>query len=112
VLRRCGLLVVLVAALTAGCSIDRIEWESSGFPVEEVTHALEEEHHVAHPAVECIKREVGGAVWECRAHTAEHEFECEVKVGPREAIRHLDCEAKEEAEAPEEEAPVEGEGHE
>jgi hypothetical protein len=113
VLRRCGPLVVLVAALAAGCSIDRVEWESSGFPVEEVAHALEEEHHVAHPAVECIKREVAGAVWECRAHASEREFECEVKVGPREAIRHLDCEAKEEAGEPAaEEAPVESEGHE
>ena len=85
--------------LTAGCSIDRIEWESTGFPVEEVRHALEEEHHAESPTVECIKREVGGAVWECRAHDAEAEYECEVKVGPREAIRELECEQEHEEEA-------------
>src|SRR5439155_6658437 len=67
VLRRSGLLLALTTLL-AGCSIDRVEWESTGFPVEEVTHALKEENHVAHPAVECIKREAGGAAWECRAH--------------------------------------------
>ena len=95
-LRPSGVLFVLVAALAAGCSIDRIEWESTGFPVEEVRHTLEEEHHVANPVVECIKREVGGALWECRAHAGEAEFECEVKVGVREAIRSLECEEKHE----------------
>ncbi len=99
-LRRGSLLFVLVAALAAGCSIDRVEWESAGFPVEEVTHALEEEHHVEHPAVECIQREAAGSLWECRAHAGTAEFECEIHVGMREAIRKLHCEQEHEAEAP------------
>ena len=69
-LRRWGLLTALTALLAAGCSIDRVEWESSGFPVEEVAHALEEEHGVSDPSVECIQREVQGADWECRAARA------------------------------------------
>ena len=48
-LRRGSLLAVLVALLAAGCSIDRVEWETSGFPVEDVAHALEEEHHADRP---------------------------------------------------------------
>jgi hypothetical protein len=92
---RNGLLLVLTAGSLAGCEIDRVEWESAGFPVEEVTRTLEEEHGAEDPAVRCIKREVGGAVWECHATAAEREFECEVKVGPREAIRKLECEARE-----------------
>jgi hypothetical protein len=97
-LRRGGLLFALTSLLAAGCSIDRIEWESSGFPVEEVRHTLEEEHGAENPFVECIKREVGGAVWECRAHAADAAFECEVKVGPREAIRELECQREHEEE--------------
>jgi hypothetical protein len=108
VLRRSGLLVVLVAGL-AGCSIDRVEWESSGFPVEEVAGTLEQEHEAEHPEVECIKREVGGALWECRAHAGEQAFECEVHVGPREAIRKLHC-AAEEHEEGEEGEPANEEG--
>ena len=100
VLRRSGLLLALTTLL-AGCSIDRIEWESTGFPVEEVTHALEEEQHVAHPVVECIKREAGGAVWECRARARGREFKCKVHVGPREKIRKLHCDEEHESEAPE-----------
>jgi hypothetical protein len=110
VLRRSGLLVAL-ATLLAGCSIDRIEWESTGFPVEEVTHALKEEHHLAHPVVECIKREVGGAVWECRARARDGEFECKVHVGPREKIHAIHCHEKHESEAPDEQAPDEGAEH-
>ena len=53
---------MLASLLAAGCSIDRIEWESTGFVVEGVTRELEEEHHLEHPIVECIKREVGGAL--------------------------------------------------
>jgi len=106
VLRRSGLLLALTTLL-AGCSIDRIEWESTGFPVEEVALALKEENHVAHPAVECIKREAGGAVWECRAHAGKRKFECTVHVGPREKIRKLHCHEEHESEAPEEE----GAGH-
>ena len=101
---RNGLLLALTAGSLAGCEVDRVEWESTGFPVEEVARTLEEEHDAGDAAVRCIKREVGGAVWECRAVAGEREFECEVKVGPREAIRHLECEPRHEAEAPHEAA--------
>jgi hypothetical protein len=90
---RSGLLLVAAAGLLAGCGI---HWESSGFPVEEVAQALEEEHGAEHPAVECIRREVGGSLFECRAHAGEHEFECEVHVGIRERIRSIHCEPREE----------------
>lgn len=92
-------MMVAAAAGTAaaGCSVDRIEWESSGFPVEEVAHVLREEHHVDHPAVRCIKREVGGSLYECRAETADAAFTCEVKVGIRERIRTIACEREDEA---------------
>ena len=90
---RSGLLLVVAASLLAGCGI---HWESSGFPVEEVARALEEEHGAEHPAVECIRREVGGSLFECRAQAAEREFECEVHVGIREQIRSLHCEPSEE----------------
>ena len=111
-LRRGGLLLALVTLLLAGCSIDRVEWETSGFPVEDVAHAIEEEHHVADPEVECIQREVQGAEWECRAHAAEAEFHCHVMANqPRERIYEVHCEpAHEEAdEARHEEEPAEGE---
>jgi len=98
-LRGRGLLLALATALLTGCAVDRIEWESSGFPVEEVTRTLEEEHHAVRPAVRCIKREVGGAVWECRAAARQASYHCEVKVGPREAIRSLVCEREVEEEA-------------
>ena len=91
-LRLGGLLVVLASLLAAGCSIDRIEWESTGFVVEGVTRELEEEHHLEHPTVECIKREVGGAWWECRAHEGEAEYKCKVegraaRGDPRDRVR-------------------------
>ena len=98
VLGRATALLLIAAGTLAGCSIDRIEWESTGFVVEEVTRDLEEKHHLRDPKVECIKREVGGAVWECRARARHEEYECEVKVGPREAIRSLVCTAKPEPE--------------
>ena len=100
-LRRGGLLLALATVL-AGCSIDRIEWESTGFVVEGVTHALEDEYDVAHPLVECIKREAGGSVWECRAHAQGREFECKVHAGPREKIHAIHCHQKHESGAPEE----------
>src|SRR5215471_4970617 len=100
--RRGGLLLVLSAGLLGGCAIDRVEWESSGFPVEEVGAELEHRHGAESPRVECIKREVGGAVWECRARAGEADYECEVKVGPREAIRSLECARAEAAEEHEE----------
>ena len=104
---RSGLLALLAAALLTGCSIDGIEWESTGFPVEEVAHHLETELHVGDPMVECIKREVGGSLWECRATAERRRFTCEVKVGVRERIRSLECEGEEEG--AEHEAPEEGE---
>jgi hypothetical protein len=97
-LGRATAVLLLSAGALTGCSIDRIEWESAGFPVEEVTRDLEEKHDAHEPDVECIKREVGGAVWECRASAGQTEYACEVKVGPREAIRSLECEAEAERE--------------
>ena len=105
-LRYAGVILALVTALAAGCSIDGIEWESTGFVPEEVERRLVEEHHVEAPVVECIKREVGGAVWECRAHAGSTHFECEVKAGPREVIHEVDCEQVEEEQV-EEEGPAE-----
>ena len=99
-LRRGGLLLALATVL-AGCSIDRVEWESTGFVVEAVTLSLEEEYGVARPLVECIKREVGGSVWECRARGHGRTFECKVHAGPREKIHAIHCDEKHETEAPE-----------
>jgi len=98
---RSGLLLVCAAGLLAGCGI---HWESSGFPVEEVTRALEEEHGAEHPEVECIRREVGGSLFECRAHAGERAFECEVHVGIRERIHEIHCEAHDEEPAAHDEA--------
>jgi hypothetical protein len=93
VLRALAFLFVVTGLVTAGCSIDRVEWESSGFPVEEVQHALEEEHHAEDATVECIQREVQGAEWECRADTTEAEFHCHLTANwPRERIYELHCE--------------------
>jgi hypothetical protein len=91
VLVRSSVLVAVAAGMLAGCSIDRIEWESAGFPVEEVARDLEDRHGATDPHVECIKREVGGSRWECRASAAGAEFECEVEAGIRESIRSIDC---------------------
>jgi hypothetical protein len=104
--RRAVLLFVLTMFITAGCSIDRVEWETTGFVVDEVTHILEEEHHVSHPVVECIQREVQGAEWECRAHAGETEYHCHVKASaPHEEVQSVHCESEHEAE---EEAGSEG----
>jgi hypothetical protein len=101
-LLRNGLLVALAAGALSGCEVDRVEWESTGFPVEEVARTLEEEHGAHEPEVECIKREVGGAVWECRAR-ADLDLALELALlGPREAIRSLECEPEEERSVPEE----------
>ena len=100
-LRYAGLLLVLATGLVTGCSIDGIEWESTGYVPEEVERRLVEEHHVEDPVVECIKREVGGSVWECRAHAGTTHFECEVKAGPREVIHEVACEEVHEEEAEE-----------
>jgi hypothetical protein len=104
-------LLVLVALAAAGCSIDRVEWETSGFPVEDVAHALEEEHHASDPAVECIQREVQGGEWECRAHSPEAEYHCHVKANaPRERIYEIHCASghDEEEEAEHEDEPASG----
>jgi hypothetical protein len=106
-LRTAGLLFVLAAGLVAGCSIDGIEWESTGFVPEEVERRLVEEHHVEEPTVECIKREVGGAVWECRAQAGTRHFECEVKAGPREVIHEVECEEEHEEGAEQSDEPSE-----
>ncbi len=94
---RWGLLAALAIAL-AGCSIDRVEWESTGHVVDEARHALEEDHHAVEPVVECIQREVAGAVWECRAQAGGVEYECKVHVGIREKIHSLHCEPTHEEE--------------
>jgi hypothetical protein len=102
-LRRAALLLVLIALSAAGCSIDRVEWETSGFPVEDVAHVLEEEHHASDPAVECIQREVQGAEWECRARSPDAEYHCHVTANqPRERIYEVHCESGHEEEASEE----------
>jgi len=89
-----GLLTVFTALLAAGCSIDRVEWESSGFPVEEVTHVLEEEYGASEPTVQCIQREVQGAEWECRAETTQGEYHCHAATNtPRKRIYEVHCEA-------------------
>jgi hypothetical protein len=102
---RWGLLCVLAIVL-AGCSIDRVEWESTGYVVEEARHTLESEHHAVDPVVECIKREAAGAVWECRAHAGRREYECKVHVGIRQKIHSLHCEQKHEEAPSGEEAPA------
>src|SRR5262245_53235099 len=98
-LRRGGLLVVLTTSLLAsGCSIDRVEWETSGFPVEDVRRVLEEEHGAESPDVECIQREVQGADYECRGYAeGGAEYHCHVKANtPRKRIHELECEAEHE----------------
>jgi hypothetical protein len=110
------LLVLALAALVlGGCSIDRIEWESAGFPVEEVAHALEEEHGAEDPDVECIQREVAGAVWECRARAEGQGYQCKVHAGPRERIHEIHCEEKDglepEPQEPEHEEQPEDDAH-
>lgn len=78
-------------AVVAGCSVDTVEWESTGYAVEAVEHHLAEEHSLEHPVVECIQREAQGALWECRAHEGEERFECEAHFGIRERLRGLEC---------------------
>jgi hypothetical protein len=99
-LRRWGLLAALTSLLAAGCSIDRVEWESSGFPVEQVRHALEEEYGMDEPSVECIQREVQGGEWECRAdNPAGEEFHCHATTNtPRRRVYELECEPAHHAE--------------
>jgi hypothetical protein len=93
VLRR-GTLVFAVASTlaAAGCGI---EWERSGPAVSDVAAELREQHGVVDPEVECIKREVFGAVWACRAETSEGEFECKVETSPpTRKILAVECERR------------------
>ena len=93
-LRLGSLLVVIGALVAGGCAIDRVEWESSGFPVEEVRHALEDEYDAHDPVVECIQREVQGGEYECRAHDATGEYHCHTTTNtPRRRVYELECEA-------------------
>lgn len=111
--RALGIATVAAAALLAvGCLPDQTTWRSSGPIVEEVRHALVEEHHAQDPHVECIKREAQGAVYECRAETATAEFECEVERSiVEQETKALECErhghAKEDQPAEEEGASTE-----
>jgi hypothetical protein len=94
-LRLGGLLFVVAGLLAGGCSIDRVEWESDGFPTVEVRRALEEEHGAESPTVECIQREVQGAEYACRAHAGGAEFHCHVTTNtPRKRVYELNCEAR------------------
>jgi hypothetical protein len=93
-------LVMLAAVFLAACSVDTVEWESTGYAVEAVEHHLDEEHGLDHPAIECIQREAQGAFWECRAHAGEEEFECEAHFGIRERLKSVHCEPKEHEEEP------------
>jgi hypothetical protein len=88
---RLGGVMLLVAFAAASCSIDRIEWEDGGYAVEAAARELEEHERVEHPQVECIKREVGGSLWECRAHARVARYTCAVHAGAREKIHAVHC---------------------
>jgi hypothetical protein len=90
-LRFAALLAVL-AGLAAGCSIDRVEWESTGYVVEAATQELEQEYGLEKPFVECIRYDSGGAFWKCRAHVRAAAFKCKVVTGPREVVHEVECE--------------------
>jgi hypothetical protein len=94
VLRNGTLLFAVASAfVAAGCGI---EWQRSGAVVAAVAAELREAHGVETPHVECIKREVFGALWECRAETADGEFDCEVETSPpTKKITALECERRE-----------------
>jgi hypothetical protein len=109
--RALGIVTVAAAALlAAGCFPDQTTWQSTGPIVEEVRHVLIEEHHAKNPDVECIKREAQGALYECRAETAEGEFECELERSlPKQETKALECHGgheEEHAPANEEHAPT------
>lgn len=93
---RLGSAMLLVALTAASCSIDRIEWESGGYAVEAAARELEENERLEHPQVECIKREVGGSLWECRAHTHTAQYACTVHAGAREKIHSVHCHREDE----------------
>ena len=88
-LRRCALFLVLAGTLVAaGCGI---HWERTGQVPDAVTEHLHE-HGVKHADVQCIRRELTGAVWECKAETATASYECEVKTSIHHEITFLECE--------------------
>jgi hypothetical protein len=90
VLRRGTLVFAIASALAAtGCGI---EWERSAPIAPDVAAELHEQHGVEEPEIECIKREVFGALWACRAETTKGEFECEVETSPpTKKILSLEC---------------------
>jgi hypothetical protein len=92
---RFGALLALLAVLAAGCSIDRVEWESTGYVVEAATQKLEREYGLEKPFVECIHYDAGAAFWKCRAHAGTAAFKCKVVTGPREVIHEIECEREE-----------------
>jgi hypothetical protein len=89
-LRRCALFLVLTGTIVvAGCGI---HWERTGQVPDAVTEHLLHEHGVKHADVQCIRRELTGAVWECKAESATASFECEVKTSIHHEITFLECE--------------------
>ena len=99
--RRAGLgLATLAVAFVAACSVDTVEWETTGYAVEAVEHYLHEEHGTDDAHVECIQREAQGALWECRVQAEHEELECEAHFGIRERVKSVHCEPKEHEEEP------------
>ena len=92
-LRRGTLVFAVATALvSAGCGI---EWQRSGTVVDGVATELREHHGIHERDVECIKREVFGALWECRAETTKGEFDCKVETSPpTKKIVGLECERR------------------
>jgi hypothetical protein len=89
-LRRFWLVAALAGTLVvAGCGI---HWESTGHVPDEVREHLLHEHGEKRADVECIRRELTGAVWECRAESARASYECEVKTSIHHEITFLECE--------------------
>ena len=86
---------MLTAFLTTGCSIDRVEWESTGYVVEAATQKLEADYGVDKPFVECIHYDSGAAFWKCRGHAGPVGFKCKVVTGPREVVHEIECEREE-----------------
>ena len=89
-LPRCALVLVLAGTLVAaGCGI---HWERTGQVPDAVTEHLLRERGVKHADVQCIRRELTGAVWECKAESATASYKCEVKTSIRHEITFLECE--------------------
>jgi hypothetical protein len=95
-LRQFVLLAAVASFGAAGCSIDRVEWESTGYVVEAATANIEEEFGVEKPFVECIHYDSGASFWKCRAHAGAEAFKCKIVTGPREVVHEVECEREEE----------------